>query len=110
MLRKKRKTATAKRDWHFDHIVERASTEQMHRILDAFIDAVEKEGLYCGGGLHPTGGCANCKDEDEAPARKRLERQRKRQVLVEAKKLDPKEERALAEEGITGEESAWPAY
>ena len=41
--------------------------------------------------------------------REKLERQRKRRVLVEAKKLNPKEERALAEEGITGEESTWPA-
>lgn len=109
MLRRKRKTATAQRDWHFDHIVERAATEQMHRILDAFIDAVEKEGLYCGGGLHPIGGCESCKDEDEAAARKRLERRRKRCVMLEAKKLDPEEERALAEERMSGEESAWPA-
>ncbi len=46
----------------------------------------------------------------EEAVREKLERQRRRRVLVEAKKLNPKEERALAEEGITGEESAWPAY
>lgn len=42
--------------------------------------------------------------------KERLERQRKRRLLDEAKKLDPREERALAEEGMTGEEGAWPAY
>lgn len=46
----------------------------------------------------------------EEAVREKLERQRKRRVLAEAKKLNPKEEKALAEEGITGEESAWPAY
>ena len=32
--------------------------------------------------------------------REKLERQRKRRLLIEAKKLNPKEERALAEEGM----------
>ncbi len=39
-------------------------------------------------------------------AREKLERHRRRRLLTEAKKLDPKEERALAEEGMTGEEAA----
>ena len=46
----------------------------------------------------------------EEAVREKLERHRKRRLLTEAKKLNLKEERALAEEGITGEEAAWPAY
>ena len=46
----------------------------------------------------------------EEAVREKLERQRKGRVLIEAKKLNPKEEEALAEEGMTGEESTWPAY
>ena len=38
----------------------------------------------------------------------KFERQRRRRLLIEAKKLNPKEERALAEEGMTGKE-AWPS-
>lgn len=46
----------------------------------------------------------------EEAVREKIERQRKRRLLGEAKKLDPKEERALAEQGMTGEEASWPAY
>lgn len=46
----------------------------------------------------------------EEAVREKLERQRKRRMLMEAKKLNPKEEQALAEEVMTGEESTWPAY
>ncbi|MBI2468692.1 MAG: CopG family transcriptional regulator [Candidatus Rokubacteria bacterium] len=46
----------------------------------------------------------------EEAVREKIERQRKRRLLSEAKKLDPKEERALAEQGMTGEEASWPAY
>ena len=46
----------------------------------------------------------------EEAVREKLERQRRRRVLIEAKKLNPTEERALAEEGMTGEEARWPAY
>lgn len=46
----------------------------------------------------------------EQAVREKLERQRKRRFLAEASKLDPKEEQALAEEGVTGEETAWPEY
>lgn len=42
--------------------------------------------------------------------REKLERQRRRRLLIQAKKLNPKEERALAEEGMTGEDTSWPAY
>jgi hypothetical protein len=42
--------------------------------------------------------------------REKLDRHRRRRLALEAKKLDRKEERALAEEGMTGEEKTWPAY
>jgi hypothetical protein len=38
--------------------------------------------------------------------RKKPERQRRHRLLIEAKKLNPNEERALAEEGMTGEEAS----
>jgi len=46
----------------------------------------------------------------EEAVREKLEHHRKRRLLIEVKKLNPKEERALAEEGMTGEEAKWPAY
>ena len=42
--------------------------------------------------------------------REKLERHRRRRLRIEAKKLNPKEERALAEEGMTGDDASWPAY
>jgi hypothetical protein len=59
---KKRNPKTKKGEWHISHVVANATEEKMNRIWDAFIDAVEKEGLYCGGGMHPLGLCANCRD------------------------------------------------
>lgn len=38
--------------------------------------------------------------------REKLEHHRRRRLFLDAKKLTPKEERALAEEGMTGEEAA----
>lgn len=38
----------------------------------------------------------------EEAVREKLEHHRKRRPLIEAKKLDPREERALAEEGMAG--------
>lgn len=46
----------------------------------------------------------------EEAVREQLDRHRHRRLSVEAKKLDRKEEQALAEEGTTGEEMAWPEY
>ncbi len=46
----------------------------------------------------------------EEAVREKIERHRKRRLVIEAKKLNAKEERALAEEGMTGEETTWPAY
>jgi len=46
----------------------------------------------------------------EEAVREQIERRRKRRLLIEAKKLNPKEERALAEEGMMDEEASWPEY
>lgn len=46
----------------------------------------------------------------EEAVREKLERHRRRRLGVEAKKLDRMEEQALAEEGMTGEETTWPEY
>lgn len=46
----------------------------------------------------------------EQAVRETLDRHRRRRLPVEAKKLDRKEERALAEEGMAGEETTWRAY
>jgi Arc/MetJ-type ribon-helix-helix transcriptional regulator len=46
----------------------------------------------------------------EAAVREKLDRHRRHRLAIEARKLDGKEERALAEEGMTGEETAWPEY
>lgn len=39
-----------KKDYDFSMVVEQATSEQMDRINNAFIGAVEREGLSCGGG------------------------------------------------------------
>jgi Arc/MetJ-type ribon-helix-helix transcriptional regulator len=46
----------------------------------------------------------------EEAVREKLERHRRSRLTVEARKLDRKEEKALAEEGMTAEETAWPEY
>ena len=46
----------------------------------------------------------------EEAVREKLEHQKKGRLLNEVRKLNPKEERALAEEGMTGEEATWPEY
>ena len=46
----------------------------------------------------------------EEAVREKLDRSRRSRLAVEARKLDRKEERALAEEGMTGEETTWPEY
>jgi Arc/MetJ-type ribon-helix-helix transcriptional regulator len=46
----------------------------------------------------------------EEAVREKLDRHRRRRLSAEAKKLDRKEEQALAEEGMTGEETTWPEY
>lgn len=46
----------------------------------------------------------------QAAAREKLGRARRRRLAEEATKLDPKEERALAEDGFTAGSEARPAY
>jgi Arc/MetJ-type ribon-helix-helix transcriptional regulator len=46
----------------------------------------------------------------EEAVREKLERHRRGRLLTEARKLDPKEEHALAEEGMADGEAAWPEY
>jgi metal-responsive CopG/Arc/MetJ family transcriptional regulator len=71
----------------------------LDRALVREIDRGVKAGLY-----------RNRSRAIEEAVREKLERHRRRRLADEAKKLDRKEERALAEEGMTGEETRWPAY
>jgi Arc/MetJ-type ribon-helix-helix transcriptional regulator len=71
----------------------------LDRELVKEIDRGVKSGLY-----------RNRSRAIEAAVRERLERHRHRRLSVEAKKLDRKEERALAEEGMRDEATTWPEY
>jgi len=44
----------------------------------------------------------------EEAVREKLDRQGRRRLSIEARKLDRTEEQALAEEGMRGEETTWP--
>lgn len=46
----------------------------------------------------------------QAAVREKLERMERGRLARECTKLDPSQEQALAEEGLTEELSAWPAY
>ncbi len=46
----------------------------------------------------------------QAAVREKLDRSRKRRLAEEAAKLDPKEERSLAEEGFAAGSETWPEY
>ena len=46
----------------------------------------------------------------QAAIAEKLERAHRRRLAEEAAKLDPKEERALAEEGFAAGTETWPAY
>ncbi len=46
----------------------------------------------------------------QAAVREKLERARRKRLAEEVTKLNPKEERALAEEGLAFESEAWPGY
>lgn len=51
---------------HFDHIIvfkEDPEDEAWYRILDAFLEAVEKEGASAGGGMHEYGSVHTCCEE-----------------------------------------------
>ena len=66
----------------------------LDRELVKEIDRGVKSGLY-----------RNRSRAIEEAVREKLDRHRRQRLSVEAKKLDRKEERALAEEGMTGEEA-----
>jgi metal-responsive CopG/Arc/MetJ family transcriptional regulator len=46
----------------------------------------------------------------QAAVREKLERMERGRLARECAKLDPSQEQALADEGLTEELSAWPAY
>lgn len=46
----------------------------------------------------------------QAAVREKLERARRKRLGEEAAKLNPREERALAEEGFAAGSETWPAY
>jgi Arc/MetJ-type ribon-helix-helix transcriptional regulator len=46
----------------------------------------------------------------QSAVRDRLDRIRHTRLAEEAAKLDPKEERAIADEGLPGEADTWPVY
>ena len=46
----------------------------------------------------------------QSAVRDRIDRIRRTRLAEEAAKLDPKEERAIADEGLAGEAESWPAY
>jgi Arc/MetJ-type ribon-helix-helix transcriptional regulator len=71
----------------------------LDRELVKEIDRGVKSGLY-----------RNRSRAIEEAVREKLDRHRRRRLSVEARKLDRKEERALAEEAMTGEEGTWPEY
>ena len=46
----------------------------------------------------------------EAAVREKLERLARRRLATECALLDPKIERAMAEEGLAGDTASWPVY
>lgn len=40
-------------DWEVSLLIQKTGEEQAERVFNAIIDAVEKEGLFCGGGMKP---------------------------------------------------------
>jgi Arc/MetJ-type ribon-helix-helix transcriptional regulator len=71
----------------------------LDRELVKEIDRGVKSGLY-----------RNRSRAIEEAVREKLDRQQRRRLSVEARKLNRVEEKALAEEGMTGEEMKWPEY
>jgi metal-responsive CopG/Arc/MetJ family transcriptional regulator len=71
----------------------------LDRDLVEEIDRRVKSGLY-----------RNRSRAIEEAGREKLDRHRRRRLSVEARKLNRKEERALAEEGMSGEGSTSPEY
>lgn len=71
----------------------------MERDLLGLVDRWVKEGRY-----------PNRSQAIQAAVREMLDRSRRRRLAEEAAKLDPTEERALAEEGFAAGSETWPAY
>ena len=71
----------------------------LDRELVREIDRGVKSGLY-----------RNRSRAIEEAVREKLERHRRSRLFLEAKKLDRKEERSMAEEGMAAQETTWPEY
>ena len=69
----------------------------LDRELVREIDRGVKSGLY-----------RNRSRAIEEAVREKLERHRRSRLFLEAKKLDRKEERSMAEEGMAAQETTWP--
>ncbi len=71
----------------------------MERDLLSLVDRWVKEGRY-----------PNRSQAIQAAVREKVDRSRRRRLAEEAAKLDPTEERAMAEEGVAAGSETWPAY
>jgi Arc/MetJ-type ribon-helix-helix transcriptional regulator len=71
----------------------------MERDLLSLVDRWVKDGRY-----------PNRSQAIQAAVREKVDRSRRRRLAEEAAKLDPTEERAMAEEGFAAGSETWPAY
>ncbi len=71
----------------------------LERALLVEVDRLVAEGRF-----------ANRSQAIQAAVREKLDRVRHTRLAAEAAKLDPQEERALAEEGAAAEAKTWPVY
>ena len=71
----------------------------MERDLLSLVDRWVKEGRY-----------PNRSQAIQAAVREKVDRSRRRRLTEEAAKLNPTEERALAEEAFAAGSETWPAY
>jgi len=71
----------------------------MEKDLLSLVDRWVKEGRY-----------PNRSQAIQAAVREKIDRSRRRRLAEEAAKLDPTEERAMAEEGFAAGSETWPAY
>jgi len=71
----------------------------MERDLLSLVDRWVKEGRY-----------PNRSQAIQAAVREKADQSRRRRLAEEAAKLDPTEERAMAEEGFAAGSETWPAY
>ena len=71
----------------------------MDRRLLAELDGLVAENMF-----------ANRSQAVQAAVQEKLDRMRRSRLARECARLDPAEEKALAEEGMSGELSQWPEY